>query len=779
MQKLFWEHSARGFVFYCSSEAGELPPEAWGTCNLILPSGNKAHLAPIFQFIDQGDACIDGNRIWLKDEQVAGLLPFQLSGLGLPLPMPFNLSISGQGIFSSPDFKFSYIFKHRDTRPVMKFEREGATLKVGKETYLISQPYFRLIEEMDAFNASQGHETIDRFMVWSNLKEFIPSESLQDAYLRQIEIFRADSFSLQPRLEANGTVNFDPVLFHEIAPIDSDLTADSSQRLLAMPRTSQQGFANQFCRQKSIKASYAVSNGRYCVFTPELKKALGVVRSIIDKPESVRRAFLANPRVFLREQLENEISETILENLFRETEEYSDRVLEIGVWVPPVLPILKKAGEPWLPPEILGIRVGNRDINIAPARLPELIQNVKTAIESGLPSVKFDNEIIPANDKSLEILLALNSEAQINNGHQAKDTQESDHQKNEKMVEPKKDPIGLLIDRHLEQVGKPLQRRIPIDGLVNRSLTGMASSLLPHQQTGVEWLQEHWLSGSRGALLADDMGLGKTFQVLAFLFWVRQLIDNSLYVKLPFLLVAPTGLLKNWQDEISQHLGQFGLGNILLAYGTNLKTVRNSGMTGRSEGDTGIPSLNIEVVKSYDGVLTTYETLRDYQLSFGAIHWGVVVFDEAQKVKNPAVRITDAAKAMHTDFSITMTGTPVENRLADLWSICDLCQPGSLFSLKQFSEMYEQAGSEENLRALKTVLTEKTNPALMLRRLKEDNLRGLPQREYMVLKRDMPLEQARAYDEVVRKANKAESLDRKSTRLNSSHYQPSRMPSSA
>ncbi|NCB39907.1 MAG: DEAD/DEAH box helicase, partial [Erysipelotrichia bacterium] len=512
-----------------------------------------------------------------------------------------------------------------------------------------------------------------------------------------------------------------------------------------------------FCRQKVIKSSYAVSNGRYCVFTPELKKALGVVRSISDKPESLRRAFLANPRVFLREQLETEISEMILENLFRETEEYSDRVLEIGVWVPPVLPILKRAGEPWLPPEILGIRVGNRDIKISPAKLPGLIKEVKEAIESSLPSVKFENEIIPATDKTLEILIALNSEAQKFDSQQSKNNQEQDQHKIEQLIEPKKDPIGLLIDRHLEQVGKPLKRRIPIDGVVNRSLTGMASSLMQHQQTGVEWLQEHWLSGSRGALLADDMGLGKTFQVLAFLFWVRQLIDNCMYEKLPFLLVAPTGLLKNWQDEISQHLGQFGLGNILLAYGANLKNVRNSGMTGKSESDTGIPSLNIDAVRGYDGVLTTYETLRDYQLSFGAIHWGVAVFDEAQKVKNPAVRITDAAKAMHSDFSITMTGTPVENRLADLWSICDLCQPGSLFSLKQFSETYEQAATEDNLRALKTVLTERTDPALMLRRLKEDNLKGLPQREFLVLKRDMPSEQSKAYEEVIRKANKAES----------------------
>lgn len=750
--QLFWEHSKQGFNFYCASEEGEIAPDRWGAYELNLPSGGKAHLAPIFQLIDQDCASIEGTRVWLKDEHVADLLPFQLAGLGLPLPMPFNISIAGNGLISNKGFKFSYVLKHRDTRPVMKYDRIGALLKVGNNTFIISQPYFRLIEKMDAFNNRVSDDASDCFMVLSELKEFVPQDFIQDDYLRKIEIFRADSFSLTPKMGVDGQLTFDPVLYHEIAQLDQDMLVDSSQRLSAMPQVSQQGFANQFCRQKVVRESYAVSNGRYCVLAPELKKTLEVVRSVADKPEPIRRAFLANPRVFLREKLETQIPEAILENIFKETEEYSERVLEIGVWVPPVLPILKRASEPWLPPEILGIRVGNREIDIKPEELPELIKSVEKAIDDGEPSVKLGDQTIPATQETLSALFSLNEEM-----HKSSVKAEN----NGESCEPKKtttNPIGLLIDRHLEEVGSPLKRRITVGGSVERSITGMVSSLLPHQQSGVEWLQEHWLSGSRGALLADDMGLGKTFQVLAFLFWVRQLMDCSRYEKLPIFLVAPTGLLKNWQDEINQHLGQFGLGNILLAYGANLKTVRHSGMTGKSEGETGIPSLNIELLRSYDTVLTTYETLRDYQLSFGAIHWGVAVFDEAQKIKNPAVRITDAAKAMHADFSITMTGTPVENRLADLWSICDLCQPGSLFSLKQFSEKYEQASCEENLHALKAFLTEKSSPALMLRRLKEDNLKGLPQREYVVLKREMPSEQASSYQEIIKNAHQSESV---------------------
>ena len=92
--------------------------------------------------------------------------------------------------------------------------------------------------------------------------------------------------------------------------------------------------------------------------------------------------------------------------------------------------------------------------------------------------------------------------------------------------------------------------------------------------------------------------------------------------------------------------------------------------------------------------MANYEAVSDYQLSFGAIQFAVVVLDEAQKIKSPKARMTHAVKALNADFVLAMTGTPVENRLADLWCIADAVQPGALADLTDFSARYETEGAD-------------------------------------------------------------------------------------
>src|SRR5207237_2479960 len=217
------------------------------------------------------------------------------------------------------------------------------------------------------------------------------------------------------------------------------------------------------------------------------------------------------------------------------------------------------------------------------------------------------------------------------------------------------------------------------------------TSLLDFQQDGYRWLQQLWTRGAPGALLADDMGLGKTLQTLAFLAWLRQHERTSGNGHRPILTVAPTGLLKNWEAEHDKHLKGPGLGEILQVHGQGLAELRSASRT-PAELQVGAPTLDTTRMRGADWVLTTYETLRDYQHSFGAINWEVVVFDEAQKIKNPQTLVTDAAKAVNADLTLAVTGTPVENRLADLWSIVDTVEPGRLGSLKEFVGTYESGG---------------------------------------------------------------------------------------
>ncbi len=174
----------------------------------------------------------------------------------------------------------------------------------------------------------------------------------------------------------------------------------------------------------------------------------------------------------------------------------------------------------------------------------------------------------------------------------------------------------------------------------------------------------------------------------------------------------------------------------------------------KGELTAGKPLLDEELIQNSDWVLTTYETLRDYQHSFGRIRWAAAVFDEAQKIKNPAAKLTDAALAMNIGFALMMTGTPVENRPADVWSIIDRAQPGRLGTLKEFSNRYEadthNAGA--SLSHLSDDLygrSEQPGPPLMLRRLKADHIPELPEQRIHRYVVDMPSPQADTYASVI------------------------------
>jgi SNF2 family DNA or RNA helicase len=268
--------------------------------------------------------------------------------------------------------------------------------------------------------------------------------------------------------------------------------------------------------------------------------------------------------------------------------------------------------------------------------------------------------------------------------------------------------------------------------------------LKPHQKDGVAWLQQAWQAGAPGVLLADDMGLGKTLQGLAFLAWLRHGMQIGIVKRGPVLIVAPTGLLENWIKEHTVHLAAPGLGVCLQAYGHGLAALR-------TVSPTGTPTLDTNALESADWVLTTYETVRDYDRDFGLVGFVVMLCDEAQKIKNPGVRITDAAKGMKADFRIAMTGTPVENRLSDLWCIVDGVHPGFLDDLKAFSARYEAAHDPEALKSLKRDLERPLGgrPPLLKRRMKYDHLTDLPPFKEVLIETPMPKPQAEAYRAVL------------------------------
>jgi superfamily II DNA or RNA helicase len=200
----------------------------------------------------------------------------------------------------------------------------------------------------------------------------------------------------------------------------------------------------------------------------------------------------------------------------------------------------------------------------------------------------------------------------------------------------------------------------------------LKSALRAYQQSGLQWLYLLYRL-KLGACLADDMGLGKTIQVLALLLVLKRSADGG---QRPSILVAPASLLANWAAEIARHAPSL---DVLVAHPS---------VTPNAE----LKDLDAERLARCDLVITSYAYLARVP-ALSAMGWRLAVLDEAQAIKNPGARQTRATKALKAEARIALTGTPVENRLGDLWSIFDFLNPGLLGSRGEFTECLRRLAS--------------------------------------------------------------------------------------
>lgn len=327
----------------------------------------------------------------------------------------------------------------------------------------------------------------------------------------------------------------------------------------------------------------------------------------------------------------------------------------------------------------------------------------------------------------------------------------------------------------------------------------------PHQDEGVRWIlgslqptfsPAEEKEGFLGALLADDMGLGKTYMTLIAISEYYQQCRKKDIVERPVLIVVPLTLLENWKEEIENTFLTSPFADIvMLQADADLKRFRiqGAGVEIRQQAaemlqpeDTqDVPesairySLKFGKEYKYDKdkldlprrvVLTTYQTLRDYQFSLCRIDWSFVVFDEAQNIKNPNTLATRAAKGLKAQFKLLATGTPVENHLGDFWCLMDTARPGWLGTYQEFRQQYIapiRKASPENMAEQRLIIGKQLRSkvgSLMLRRLKEDNLQGLPKKRIYaglevgpgitctydpLLEREMGGEQLQRYDTAI------------------------------
>ena len=271
---------------------------------------------------------------------------------------------------------------------------------------------------------------------------------------------------------------------------------------------------------------------------------------------------------------------------------------------------------------------------------------------------------------------------------------------------------GDITGKALEQLSQP---------------ASFMGELRPYQQYGYSWLSffDRW---RLGAILADDMGLGKTIQALTLLLQQKEQ-DGSEH--LPTLLIAPTSVVTNWEREAAR-------------FAPTLRVLVNQGV-GRRKGED-----LLAVVGSYDLVVTSYALLRMDIETLKEVNWRNVILDEAQNIKNPDARQTQAARKLQGSFRLALTGTPVENRLAELWSIMNFLNPGYLGSREtfrnDFSMPIERYRDNDATARLKKLVT-----PFILRRVKTDPrvIQDLPEKVESKVYVNLSEEQATLYEAVV------------------------------
>jgi len=241
-----------------------------------------------------------------------------------------------------------------------------------------------------------------------------------------------------------------------------------------------------------------------------------------------------------------------------------------------------------------------------------------------------------------------------------------------------------------------------------------------YQKRGFSWLV--FLHGvGTGGILADDMGLGKTLQAIALLLWVKNKTKSSQ----PTLVVAPTSVVPNWAREIEK-------------FAPSLSTLLWQG-TDRHEQKAELEDVDV--------VITSYALLRRDEELLSAVGFRYLILDEAQHIKNPLSATARAAKRIKSDRRLALTGTPIENRLSEIWSIMDFVSPGLLGSLKNFEERYArpvERGDEETIRRLRSIVR-----PLVMRRTKAQVAPELPAKIEQEIIVPLAEEQNRLYKQML------------------------------
>jgi hypothetical protein len=730
-------------------------------------------IADLRNWQDQHDGEVDigDDYLHLSHDAVANLSAKASAALGLPEDVHLTLRTDVTGVLGNPDFKLAYEWTRHGHREMPK--RTGAFLDTSEGRRRIPLWMKRALDLADGFDATRPMEEH-----WSALAAFrqalepddnVP-QTLPDnremaglsmtAFLRGLEVRTADRFSISPdrtlgqfevvpysakRLDAAG------IRDDEVSEGDAEL---SGEALAA--------FQNRL-RSRGARPAYQLGNNSYLVIDRSSAPVLEEMARVQNSDREERHAFVENPRAFITEAVnrhlasqgafegldaadQEELVEAVSGPALVESREYSERVTGVTVYRRPSADF-EGSGTAWLP-EVFDISLTETIHEMPVGELRDLCAHMQQVIDSGTktPARIGEQQV----EVTLARLAAVTGELERRERKDAIGSEPADEIEDESSG-----PIILDTLDNFETLSwyaklSPRRSAVPLD--LPEAIT---TPLRQHQKECFSWEIEAWASGLPGILNADEQGLGKTLQTIAFLNWLQNhMRDQSAADRGPILIVAPTSLLRNWEEEVERHVAPRKFGRLVRLYGSSLSGQKRSGARG-TETETGLPLLDFDWLDdAFEDdrahlywILTTYTTLANYQHSLGKIRFSALVMDEIQNIKNRATIASKAAEAMNADFRIGLTGTPIENSTMDLWTVMDRIAPGSLGAGSDFKTRFgsPDAGNMAELHA-RLFKPQNGHPPLGLRRLKEEVARDLPSKTRLLHPRLMPQIQADTYD---------------------------------
>ena len=715
-----------------------------------------------------GEVNVTEDHLRLSHDAAASLSGPAAEVLGLPRAVDLMLKTDVTGVLGRPDFRLHYEWARHGRREAPK--RVGALLMTAEGPRRLPLWMKRALDLADTFDPTQPVE--DHWRALAEFRRAIEPEDEIDqempanremaglsmtAFLRGLEVRIADRFSISPdaslnqfevvpysseRLDNNGVTD-------EISEADAELTGEP----LAV-------FQHRL-HARGARPAYQLGNNSYLVIDRGAAPILAELARVQKSPREERRAFVANPRAFITEAVnrhlegsgvldgldaaeQEEMVEAIAGPALIESREYSERVTGVIVYERPK-DAIEGSGTTWLPEAFA-------------QHLVEAIQSMPEpdlrALRDHMAAVLDTGQDAPAEIAGETVQITPARLAAISGEIERREKLSAPQAESEQAA-PANGPIILDALDNYEELSWEAQLRPRTTSIPRRLPDDIRTPLHQHQHDSFNWAMQAWTAGLPGILNADEQGLGKTLQTIAFLTWLKaHMKQSAAESRGPILIVAPTSLLRNWEQEVETHVEGRGFGSLIRLYGGSLGSQKRRNTHG-TETQSGLPQLDLEWLDEAfeDGrahrywVLTTYTTLANYQHSLGKVRFSAMVMDEIQNIKNRATLASKAVEAMNADFRIGLTGTPIENAAIDLWTIMDRIAPGCLGSGSEFRKRYGNPDAENMTELHARVFKPRgTVPPLGLRRLKDEVAQDLPRKRRFLHPRLMPKAQADAYD---------------------------------